>query len=187
MTPLAQWITLCQAADAIAWEELCSIVETAGRHRIQRLLRLNGFDPSRYEEILQELYEQMHSERCRRLSRFRGTTMQELRAFMGVVAYRFAKRRVAQWVRSREKEKRALDRIALAIRGGPSEHEVAIARRELELIMPAADRDKLQRLSQHQGAPCSGSGASSPASSEIPERTIRHWQLELFRKYGDRI
>jgi len=118
---------------------------------------------------------------------FHGTSEEELRAFLGVVAYRFALKLIAKWDRIRETEQEALHHLAPPMRDGPSEQEIEIARRDLESMMPAADRDKLRQIAQDTGALAGGSDGYSLANSAIPERTLRRWRLELFRKYGDRI
>ncbi len=183
MSSLAEFIIRCQTNDPLAWEDLCKIVERAARCRIKRLLQAYGFDTTRVEDVLQELYCKMRTRTCRLLRVFHGTSEEELRAFLGVVAYRFALKLIAKWDRIRETEQEALHHLAPPMRDGPSEQEIEIARRDLESMMPAVDRDKLRQIAQASGAPWD----YSLASSAIPQRTLRRWRLELFREYGDRI
>src|SRR5260370_4850128 len=102
-----EFIYGCQTNDTVAWQELCKIVDSSARYRIRRLLKEHRFDETQDDDVLQELYKHMRSDCCMRLGMFRGTTYGELRAFMGKVAYRFAKKLVVKWERARRKEQEA--------------------------------------------------------------------------------
>ncbi len=190
MLSVTELIGRCQANDAIAWQELWNIIDRAARYRIRRLLRARRLDETQDDDVLQDLYEHMRNDYCMRLSLFRGTTHGELRAFMGKVAYRFAKKLVVKWKRARGKEEEAANYAGSPARDGPTERQIESARRELESAMPMADWRKLQLISDNpfsSTGPPGHSKASCAESRAMAKRTIRQWRLELIRKYGDRI
>ena len=182
MFSLQEFIDRCQTNDPRAWEELCAIVETAARYRIRKLLTSNRFDQTQDDDVLQELYRQMRVRCCRRLSVFRGTTYAELRAFMGMVAYRFAKKLIAQWCRKRKKEEQAMRRAGLPARDGPTDEQIAKVHRDLLSAMAPADQQKLYHLSQEAVGPT----PESPGS--VPERDSPRikWRIGLVGLLGRR-
>jgi hypothetical protein len=187
MRALNELIALCRSNNGAAWNELCTIADNAARFPVQRLLQSHGFDLSSDDDVLQELYVHLRRQSCKRLSAFRGSSEVEFRVFLRRVAYRFACRLLAKWVRARNHEKEAVRHVTPPTRDGPTEKQIEDVRRELESIMSLADRKTLQLLWQEPDLDYENSNVFSLPAGKISQRTVRRWRSELFREYGNRI
>ena len=137
--------------------------------------------------MLQELYRHLGRSSCKRLCAFRGRSEGQLRVFLRRVACRFGTKLVQKWIRARKHEQAAIAVAGPPIRDGPTERQIENARKELESVMPAADREKLCQIADRISPVSEGTPMASPPFLRIPDRTIRHWRSELLDKYGNQI
>ena len=80
-----------------------------------------------------------------------------------------------------------LEVVGPPVRDGPTDEQIESARRELESIMTASEREKLHAVAGQYAPDAEGPEPSSPTAKRVSDRTIRRSREQLLRDYGDRI
>lgn len=152
---------------------------------VRRLLRTHGVRASEADDVLQDLFLYLQRHRCGPLKTFRGATEAEFRGYLWVLTLRFT----VKWCRKQKRQEQPLgteiwDILLPPDRRGPTEEEFEARWQELYAAMSPKDRSKLTLLRRFlHGQAETGAGSGESSRQPISERTLRHWSLELYRKY----
>jgi hypothetical protein len=173
--------------DDTAWLKLWNIVHSAVLFPVTKLLQQRGYAKGWVADVLQDLYLHLQENSWARLEAFHGTSEGELRDFLRQIAIRFANDWVQREQRHLKHEAQALHGAAPPTRDGPTEQQIENARKEVESIMTAAEREKLHAVSGQDSSPSGDPDTSASPAKRVSTRTIRRWRDELLRHYGDSI
>jgi DNA-directed RNA polymerase specialized sigma24 family protein len=169
-------IRRCSEGDRRGWEEFWELVEMKVMGEFRRLLRSRQIDPTLADDLRQAFCLFLLEEGGGLLGTFRGSSVAQLRAFVGRVAWHFADHRLLSWRRARAREAEALLALTPPPHAGPTESAYYFAVTQLVSLMAEPDRARM--------AAVLAMTIDSPV--DRPERTLRRWS-EVLRRYVDRV
>jgi RNA polymerase sigma factor (sigma-70 family) len=165
-------IAKCLAHDESGWDDFWQLFDHYAAQAVRAIVRRFGMGAQEADDVAQDLFVHLIEEDYRRLRSFRGTTDEELHAWLTKVACNFTRDWLDKQLRAIRRERQTVAESDRPNRSGPTEHELENLIREL-----ADDRD-CQRLRI-----LAGLDTEKPVE-RIPERTRQRWAKHLREKLG---
>jgi DNA-directed RNA polymerase specialized sigma24 family protein len=175
----------CTKSDGAAeWSQLWTLVEQVARPCFLWLLAKRHLSADWANDLLQELYLHIQTEKFRRLKMFRGNTLGELNCFLRPMARNMALDLLEKWQRIEVREMAAARQVPFEGHDGPTISAVEKTIKELNSILSPEERCRLTAV-----APARDfveDQFRDERRRRISARTLRRWQCELHAKYRDR-
>jgi hypothetical protein len=181
--PLRDLLERCGDKDPQAIEYVWDLIERHTWLPFSRGLRRGGLAPDVVVGIWHGFFIYLFDDHAARLRRCRGISEAELVSFVHTVSVRFIGHRLRAIWRAARHAPRRLGRRDVPDRDGLDESRVHAVFGEFDEIATARDRKKFKLLRGQ----VSGESAASGDKARPSRRRIRRIQLELEKRYRDRV